>query len=56
MWSILWARIGERLYYVGRSTRIRVQEDGVLEFRSNDFNLGDNGGELNVQVSKSTEP
>jgi hypothetical protein len=56
MWSILWARVGERLYYVGRGNRIPVREDGVLEFRSNDFNLGDNQGELTVQVSKILEP
>ncbi len=52
MWSILWARIGYKVYFVGKGTQITAEHDGVLEFRSNDFRLGDNRGAMHVQVTK----
>ncbi len=49
-WAILMARIGFKIYLVGKECRITVPQDGVLEFRSNDFNPTDNDGSLAVSV------
>jgi len=52
LWSVLWARIGYKVYYVGKGTLITAEQDGALEFRSNDFSLGDNRGAITVQVTR----
>jgi hypothetical protein len=49
-WSLLMARIGFKIYLVGKECRIVAEQDGVLEFRSNDFNPNDNDGSLAVSI------
>jgi hypothetical protein len=44
------ARIGFKIYLVGKGCRIIAPQDGVLEFRSNDFNPSDNDGAVSVSV------
>jgi hypothetical protein len=52
LYGSLVARIGPRLYFVGRHLTIRAESDGLLEFRSNDFNPDDNDGALTVTIFK----
>ena len=50
--AILMARIGNRFYAVDTGTRIVADEDAPLEFRSNDWNTGDNDGAVMVTLSR----
>jgi hypothetical protein len=52
LYGSLVARIGPRLYFVGRRIVIHVESNGLLEFRSNDFNPNDNDGAVTVTVFK----
>ena len=54
-WATLIARIGPKTYWVGKGTQIVAEQDGVLEFRSNDFSVGDNQGAITVTVVKNGE-
>jgi hypothetical protein len=52
-WATLLARIGPRVYLVGKGIQIVAEQDGVLEFRSNDFSLGDNQESITATIVKN---
>jgi hypothetical protein len=53
-WSVLIARIGFKGYLVGKEAQIVAPQDGFLEMRSNDCNLEDNTGAINVTIAKDS--
>lgn len=48
--ALLMARVGPRVLLVGKGSEISIDRDGVLELRSNDFNLPDNDGTMSVSI------
>lgn len=48
--ALLMARVGPRIFLVGKGSEISIDRDGVLELRSNDFHLSDNSGTMSVSI------
>jgi hypothetical protein len=50
LFGLLMARVGARIYLVGREAEITAERDDELLFRSSDWNVGDNSGSVHVKV------
>jgi hypothetical protein len=50
--GLLMGRIGKHMFFVGKENHFVATEDGPLEFRVNDWNLGDNDGSLSVTIRR----